>query len=101
MLAAKADAGFAANTEFSVDADGTPRLKQLAASEQPAGLAEFKGEIQARLRERHPLDILKRTEHWSRYSRHFGLSSGADPKLAQAVQRRAGRVEARPACPFA
>jgi len=86
-LAAEVDAGFPANTEFSVDADGTPHLKQMAATEQPAGLAEFEGEIQARLQERHLLDILKRTEHWSRYTRHFGPPSGSDPKLAQAVQR--------------
>ena len=37
--------------------------------------------------ERHLLDILKHTEHWSRYTRHFGPPSGSDPKLAQAVQR--------------
>ena len=37
--------------------------------------------------ERHLLDILKHAEHWSRYTRHFGPPSGADPKLAQAVQR--------------
>jgi len=86
-LAAAVDAGFPANTEFSVDADGTPHLKQLAATEQPAGLAEFEQEIQVRLQERHLLDILKRTEHWSRYTRHFGPPSGSDPKLAQAVQR--------------
>lgn len=86
-LAAIVDAGFPANTEFSVDAEGTPHLKQLASAEQPAGLPEFEGEIQARLEERHLLDILRRTEHWSRYTRHFGPPSGADPKLAQAVQR--------------
>ena len=86
-LAAEVDAGFPANTEFSIDADGTPHLKQMAATEQPAGLAEFEGEIQARLQERHLLDILKRTEHWSRYTRHFGPPSGSDPKLIQAVQR--------------
>ena len=33
------------------------------------------------------LDILKPAEHWSRYTRHFGPPSGADPKLTQAVQR--------------
>ena len=86
-VAAAVDAGFPANTEFSVDADGTPHLKQLAPTEQPAGLTEFEGEIQARLQERHLLDILRRTEHWSRYTRHFGPPSGSDPKLAQAVQR--------------
>jgi len=86
-LAAAVDAGFPANTEFSLDAEGTPHLKQLTLSEQPPGLAEFEGEIQVRLQERHLLDILRRTEHWSRYTRHFGPPSGADPKLAQAIQR--------------
>ena len=39
------------------------------------------------MEERHLLDILRRTEHWSRYTRHFGPPSGSDPKLAQAIQR--------------
>ncbi len=86
-LAAAVDAGFPANTEFSVDADGTPYLKQLAATGQPAGLAEFEAEVRARMTERHLLDILKRTNHWSGYTRHFGPPSGSDPKLAHAVQR--------------
>ena len=86
-LAAAADAGFTANSEFSIDADGTPHLKQLATTEQPAGLAEFEHEIRVRMPERHLLDILKHAEHWSRYTRHFGPPSGSDPKLAQAVQR--------------
>jgi Tn3 transposase DDE domain len=86
-LAAAVDAGFAANSELSIDADGTPHLKQLATTEQPAGLTEFEHEIRARMPERHLLDILKHAEHWSRYTRHFGPPSGSDPKLARAVQR--------------
>ena len=86
-LAAEVDAGFPANTEFSLDADGTPHLKQLATTEQPAGLADFEAEVRIRMKERHLLDILKRTEHWSRYTRHFGPPSGSDPKLAQATPR--------------
>ena len=39
------------------------------------------------MEEHHLLDILRRTEHWSRYTRHFGPPSGSDPKLAQAIQR--------------
>jgi len=85
-LAAAVDSGFPANTEFSVDADGTPHLKQLAATEQPAGLAEFEQEVRIRMTERHLLDILKRADHWSGYTRHFGPPSGTDPKLAHAVQ---------------
>jgi TnpA family transposase len=86
-LAAAVDAGFPTNTEFSLDADGTPHLKQLGKAAQPTGLPEFEQEIRARMPERHLLDILKHTEHWSRYTRHFGPPSGSDPKLAQAVQR--------------
>src|SRR4051794_27704331 len=53
----------------------------------PRILTAFEQELRARMPERHLLDILKHAEHWSRYTRHFGPPSGADPKLAQAVQR--------------
>ena len=86
-LAAEVDAGFPANSELSIDEDGTPHLKQLATSVQPKGLAEFEQEIRARMPERHLLDILKHAEHWAGYTRHFGPPSGADPKLANAIQR--------------
>jgi hypothetical protein len=86
-LAAEVDAGFPANSELSVDEDGTPHLKQLATSVQPKGLVEFEQEIRARMPERHLLDILKHAEHWAGYTRHFGPPSGADPKLANAIQR--------------
>jgi TnpA family transposase len=86
-LADQVDAGFPLNSELSVDKDGTPHLKQLATSIQPKGLAQFEQEIRARMPERHLLDILKHTEHWSGYTRHFGPPSGSDPKLANATQR--------------
>jgi TnpA family transposase len=86
-LAATVDAGFPTNTEFSLDADGTPHLKQLSTTAQPTGLPEFEQEVRARMPERHLLDILKHAEHWSHYTRHFGPPSGSGPKLAQAVQR--------------
>lgn len=86
-LAAQVDAGFPDNAELSIDPDGTPHLRQLAATVQPKGLAEFEGEAQARMPERHVLDILKHAEHWSGFTRHFGPPSGSDPKLARAKQR--------------
>ena len=85
--AAEVDAGFAGNSELSIDTDGTPHLKQLATVGQPDGLAEFEQEIRARMPERHLLDILKHAEHWAHYTRHFGPPSGSDTKLAQAVRR--------------
>ena len=86
-LAAEVDAGFPVNSELSVDADGTPHLKQLDMTVQPKGLAEFEQEIRARMPERHLLDILKHVEHWAGYTRHFGPPSGANPKLVNAIQR--------------
>ena len=85
--AAEVDAGFEANMELSIDPEGTPHLKQLATTGRPDGLAEFEQEVQARMPERHLLDILKNAEHWARFTRHFGPPSGSDPKLARAVQR--------------
>jgi TnpA family transposase len=86
-LAAQVDAGFPANSELTLDDDGTPHLKQLLKCLQPKGLAEFEQEIRNRMPERHLLDIIKHAEHWSGYTRHFGPPSGADPKLANATQR--------------
>lgn len=86
-LAAEVDAGFPANSELSIDKDGIPHIKKLIASIQPDGLAEFEQEVRSRMPERHLLDILKYAEHWTGYTRHFGPPSGADPKIAQAVQR--------------
>jgi TnpA family transposase len=86
-LAEEVDAGYPANSELSIDRDGAPHLKQLATGVPPKGLAEFERELRARMPERHLLDVLKRTEHWSRYTRHFGPPSGSDPKLTNATQR--------------
>ncbi len=87
ILAADVDAGFPANSKLSVDEEGTPHLKQPATSIEPKGLAEFEQEIRARMPERQLLDILKHVEHWAGYTRHFGPSSGNDPKLANAIWR--------------
>jgi hypothetical protein len=48
--AAEVDTGFEANTELSIDPDGTPHLKQLATTDRPQGLAEFEQEVRARIR---------------------------------------------------
>lgn len=81
------DAGFPANTELTIDAEGVPHLKQQKASSQPDGMLAFEAEVHARMRERHLLDILKDSTCWTAFTRHFGPPSGADPKLARALQR--------------
>jgi TnpA family transposase len=87
VLAAKVDAGFPANSELTIDADGVPHLKKQPAGSQPVGLAAFELEVLARMPERHLLDILKYGTFWTRYTRHFGPPSGTDTKLARAEQR--------------
>ncbi|MEY9101267.1 TnpA family transposase [Sinorhizobium fredii] len=89
LMAATAavDAGFPENTELSIDASGVPHLKQQKASGQPEGLMIFEAEVHARIRERHLLDILKDSTSWTAFTRHFGPPSGADPKIARALQR--------------
>jgi TnpA family transposase len=87
VLAAEVDAGFPANAELTIDADGVPHLKKQPAGSQPVGLAAFESEVLARMPERHLLDILKYGTFWTRYTRRFGPLSGTDTKLARAEQR--------------
>ena len=86
-IAAEVDGGFPANSELTIDADGVPHLKKQPAGNLPEGLAAFETEVHARMPERHLLDILKYSACWTRYTRHFGPPSGAEPKLARAEQR--------------
>ena len=85
--AAEVDAGFPANSELTVDADGVPHLTKQPAGTPPGGLTAFEAQVHARMPERHLLDILKYSAFWTRYTRHFGPASGIDAKLARAEQR--------------
>jgi hypothetical protein len=69
----------------------------LTTSTQPRGLEEFEREIRDRMPERHLLDILEHVEYWAGYTRHVGPPSGADPKLANAIQRYLFTVFGSPA----
>ena len=86
-VAANVDAGFPANSELTIDADGTPHLKKLKKASKPENLKAFQDEVKSRMPERHLLDILKYANHWTGYTRHFGPPSGSDPKLSDANMR--------------
>jgi TnpA family transposase len=86
-FAEQVDAGFPDNSELTIDADGIPHLKRQAAPLVPEGLHAFEEAVRARMPERHLLDVLKRTHHWSPFTRHFGPLSGSDPKLTDATKR--------------
>ena len=62
------DVGLPDTIQLSIGEDGTPHFRQLATRSPPAGLADFEQEVRARMPEQHLFDILKRAEHWSRYT---------------------------------
>lgn len=86
-FAEQVDADFPDNSELTIDADGIPHLKRQVAQLVPDGFHAFEEAVRARMPERHLLDVLKRTHHWSPFTRHFGPLSGSDPKLTEATQR--------------
>ena len=86
-IAAAVDAGYPDNSALTLDPDGTPHLRQMPRATPPEGLAAFEAGLRERLPERHLLDVLKRAEHWSRFTRHFGPPSRADPKLSRPTPR--------------
>jgi hypothetical protein len=86
-LADQVDKGFPANSELSIDPDGTPHLKLQRAKPPPSDLNAFREAVHARMPERHLLDVLKHVHHWVPFTRHFGPPSGSDPKLSDSVRR--------------
>ncbi len=83
----QADAHFPDNSELSIDGNGVPHLKRLKKPLKPHDLAAFQAEVKARMPHRHLLDILKHTNHWANYTRHFGPPSGSQPKLSDPIAR--------------
>ncbi len=86
-FATKVDAGFPDNTELTIDSGGTPHLKRQAKAVDPEELKAFQKAVRSRMPERHLLDILKHTNYWANYTRHFGPPSGSDPKLLDAAMK--------------
>jgi TnpA family transposase len=87
QFAEQVDASFPDNSELTIDADGTPHLKRQMAKPVLDGLYAFEATVRERMPERHLLDVLKRTHHWSPFTRHFGPPSGSDSKLRDATKR--------------
>ena len=83
-IASAVDAGFPANAELTLDADGNPHLKQQQARSPPEGLVAFEVEVHARMRERHLLDILK----------SWRLLDPLHPPLRAALRRRSKLAKA-------
>jgi TnpA family transposase len=86
-VAERVDTAFPTNTDLGIDTEGRPHLKRTPPQGKPEGLDEFREQVQAKLPERHLLDILKAVHHWINYTTHFGPPSGSMPKMADAVAK--------------
>lgn len=81
------DQGFPNNQNVSINADGEPVLRKVQKREYNKSLKELEELIKERLPERNLMDILCNVEHWINWTRHFGPSSGSDPKLKNPRER--------------
>ncbi len=81
------DQGFPENEAVTIDENGDPVLKKVEKRLNKKSLKHLEELIQQRLPERNLMDILCYVEHWINWTRHFGPSSGSDPKLENPRER--------------
>ncbi|PFF33703.1 Tn3 family transposase [Bacillus cereus] len=79
--------GFPDNEHVSINEAGEPILKKVKKREYKKSLKELEEMIKERLPERNLIDVLCNVEHWVNWTRHFGPSSGSDPKLKNPRER--------------
>ncbi len=76
------------NHELVITEKGEPVLKKPPHKTPPKGLAKLEAAVAERLPESHVLDILCRIDYWTKWTRHLGPLSGADPKMENARVRQ-------------
>ncbi|MDR7304480.1 Tn3 family transposase [Haloactinomyces albus] len=84
--AAAVDAGYPANTDLVLDGD-RPVLKRRKGADRRSSAVALEAAIHQRLPERSLLDILTRTAYLTGWHRHFGPTSGSDPKVRDTLGR--------------
>ena len=85
--AERVDRGDPDNGHLTIGPDGVPVLKRVVRREPPEGADAVAEALREELPERTLLDVLCNAEHWTRWTRHFGPPSGAEPKLERAAER--------------
>ncbi|MGH3755398.1 MAG: DUF4158 domain-containing protein [Pseudonocardiaceae bacterium] len=86
-MAAKVDAGYPANADLVIDADGTPVLKVRKGNDRRASAKTLEQAVRERMPQRPLLDIITGTAHRLGWHRHFGPASGSDPKIRDPLGR--------------
>jgi len=85
-LATTTDASFPANTSARLE-DGKIILRKLERKALPEGFPQLQALLRERMPERNIVEILNDTDHWLRWTRHFGPLSGFESKLRQPRER--------------
>ena len=70
-----------------IDRDGTLHLPRVRATPASASAQHLADTIEARLPERHLLDVLANVDGWTQWTRHFGPLSGESPQIKDARRR--------------
>ena len=83
----EADKSYDENEGYELDSKGILKLKRRAADKASPEALELEKVIRLRMPERSILDILRNTNLWTSWTRHFGPRSGSDSKLPDPVQR--------------
>jgi TnpA family transposase len=73
--------------DVKISPDAVPVLKKIVAATPSPQAEKLEIAIRQRLPERSVLDILCRVEHWLNWVRHFGPTSGSEPKIENSVER--------------
>jgi len=76
------------NLYLTIDEKGEPSLKRLKAKAAPRGMKQLEEALQAKIPERHLLDVLARIDVITNFTRHFSPLSGNDPKTGDAIVRQ-------------
>jgi TnpA family transposase len=86
-IATTVDSTYSQNSYLFIDKDGKPTLKRLAKNQPSKSATEIENLILDRMPERKIIDILVYVQHYLNWTRHFGPSSGSDPKLDNPKER--------------
>jgi hypothetical protein len=70
-----------------IDSDGTLHLPRVRAAPTTLSTQQLADAIEARLPERHVLDVLANVDGWTQWTRHFGPLSGESPQLKEPQRR--------------
>jgi len=78
---------YTGNEGYELNHKGILKLKRRRATKPSPEAIELEKIIRQRMPERSILEILRNTDRWTSWTRHFGPLSGSDPKLSDPIQR--------------